>query len=144
MLIRVICGEKSLSLHIAKLKTTKITLYNGKEIQKNHRHIGTAVCERSCPYRSLGWCIRTGRYLCALSASEKRRCIIHRRFGRTRGTYHDSCQERRNSLPTVISPENVPTAIPKALTATNAKNAEPHFLQRILSTRKAPSAAANR
>ena len=37
MLIRVICGEKSLSLHIAKLKTTKITLYNGKEIQKNHQ-----------------------------------------------------------------------------------------------------------
>ena len=30
VLIRVICGEKSLSLHIAKLKTTKITLYNGK------------------------------------------------------------------------------------------------------------------
>ena len=27
-----------------------------------------------CPYRSLGWCIRTGRHLCALSASEKRRC----------------------------------------------------------------------
>ena len=40
--------------------------------------------------------------------------------------------------------ENVPTAIPKALTATNAKNAEPHFLLRILSTRKVLSAAANR
>lgn len=34
MLIHVIHGEKSLSLHIAKLKTTKITLYNGKEIQR--------------------------------------------------------------------------------------------------------------
>ena len=45
-LIRVICDEKSLSLHIAKLKTIKFTLYNGKEIQKNHRHIGTSVCER--------------------------------------------------------------------------------------------------
>ena len=37
-----------------------------------------------------------------------------------------------------------PTAIPKVLTATNAKNAEPHFLLRILSTRKVLSAAANR
>ena len=36
------------------------------------------------------------------------------------------------------------TAIRKALTATNAKSAEPHFLLQILSTRKAPSAAANR
>ena len=38
---------------------------------------GTSVCERSCPYRSPGGCIRAGRYLCTLSASEKRRCIIH-------------------------------------------------------------------
>ena len=53
-------------------------------------------------------------------------------------------RKQRHSLPTVISPENVPTAIPKALTATNAKNAEPHFLLRILSTRKVLSAAANR
>ena len=52
--------------------------------------------------------------------------------------------KQKHSLPTVISPENVPTAIPKALTATNAKNAEPHFLLRILSTRKVLSAAANR
>ena len=27
---------------------------------------------------------------------KKRRCIIHRRFGRTRSTYHDPCQKRRN------------------------------------------------
>ncbi len=73
MLIHVIHGEKSLSLHITKLKTTKITLYNGKEIQKNHRHIGTAVCERSCPHRSPGGCIRAGRYLCTLSASERKK-----------------------------------------------------------------------
>ena len=53
-------------------------------------------------------------------------------------------RKQKHSLPTVISPENVPTAIPKALTATNAKNAEPHFLLRILSTRKVLSAAANR
>ena len=53
-------------------------------------------------------------------------------------------RKQKHSLPTVISPENVPTVIRKALTATNAKNAEPHFLLRILSTRKAPSAAANR
>ena len=38
-------------------------------------------------------CIRAGRYLCTLSASEKRRCIIHRRFGRTRSAYHHPCQE---------------------------------------------------
>lgn len=53
-------------------------------------------------------------------------------------------KKQKHSLPTVISLENVPTAIPKALTATNAKNAEPHFLLRILSTRKVLSAAANR
>ena len=53
-------------------------------------------------------------------------------------------RKQKHSLPTVISLENVPTAIPKALTATNAKNAEPHFLLRILSTRKVLSAAANR
>ena len=53
-------------------------------------------------------------------------------------------RKQKHSLPTVISLENVPTAIPKVLTATNAKNAEPHFLLRILSTRKVLSAAANR
>lgn len=53
-------------------------------------------------------------------------------------------RKQKHSLPTVISPENVLTAIRKALTATNAKSAEPHFLLQILSTRKAPSAAANR
>ena len=52
--------------------------------------------------------------------------------------------EQKHSFPSVISPENVLTAIRKALTATNAKSAEPHFLLRILSTRKVPSAAANR
>ena len=62
---------------ICKAENNKITLYNGKEIQKNHRHIGAAVCERSCPYRSPSGCIRAGRYLCALSASEKRRCIFN-------------------------------------------------------------------
>ena len=53
-------------------------------------------------------------------------------------------RKQKHSLPTVISPENVLTAIRKALTATNAKSAEPHFLLQILSTRKAPSAVANR
>ena len=45
---------------------------------------------------SFGRCIRTGRYLCALSAVKERRCIIYRRFGRTRSAYHDPRQKRRN------------------------------------------------
>ena len=61
---------------------------------------------------------------------------------KTSEQYYD--EEAKHSLPTVISPENVLTAIRKALTATNAKSAEPHFLLQILSTRKAPSAVANR
>ena len=56
--------------------------------------------------------------------------------------YYD--EEPRLSLPTVTSPANALTATQKALTATNAKSAEPHFLLQILSTRKAPSAVANR
>ena len=59
-------------------------------------------------------------------------------------TKNITTRKQKHSLPTVISPENVLTAIRKALTATNAKSAEPHFLLQILSTRKAPSAVANR
>ena len=50
MLIRVICGEKSLSLHITKLKTTKITLYNGKEIQKNRQ--AAAIAENRLKFEN--------------------------------------------------------------------------------------------
>ena len=71
-------------MHIASSKIIKSLYINGKEIQENHRHIGTAVCERTCTHRSPGRRICTGRYLCALSATEERRCIVYRRFGRTR------------------------------------------------------------
>ena len=40
MLIRVICGEKSLSLHITKLKTTKITVTSALPYANGPVHIG--------------------------------------------------------------------------------------------------------
>ena len=47
------------------------------------------------PYRPFGRCICTGRHLCPLSATEKRRCTFHRRFRRTWGTHHHPCQKGR-------------------------------------------------
>ena len=70
-------------------------------------------------------------------------CTIKANSSRKR-LNNTTTRKQKHSLPTVISPENVPTVIRKALTATNAKSAEPHFLLRILSTRKVLSAAANR
>ena len=77
------------------------------------------------------------------SPTHHQHCTIKANSSRKR-LNNITTRKQKHSLPTVISPENVPTAIPKALTATNAKNAEPHFLLRILSTRKVLSAAANR
>lgn len=68
-----------------------------KKFQENHRHIGTAVCERTCTHRSPGRRICTGRYLCALSATEERRCIVYRRFGRTQ--YLSRFVQRRGVTP---------------------------------------------
>lgn len=59
---------------------------------------GTAVCERTCTHRSPGRRICTGRYLCALSATEERRCIVYRRFGRTRVPITIRAKKRRRSL----------------------------------------------
>ena len=49
-----LCTLQTVSLHIASSKIIKSLYINGKEIQENHRHIGTAVCE-SAPSISAIW-----------------------------------------------------------------------------------------
>ena len=97
-------------------------------IKKSFEEFGIAPLRR----RITNW-LRISSKHCTIKANSSRKRLNN-----------ITTRKQKHSLPTVISPENVPTAIPKALTATNAKNAEPHFLLRILSTRKVLSAAANR
>ncbi len=67
-----------------------------KKFKRYHRDIGIAVCQRPGSYRTPGRRLCSCRHLCPLSATEKGRCNLHRRFGRTRSAHHHPRQEGRH------------------------------------------------